>query len=105
MCLLILIFEALGVCFVFYLKVKLSDVNISEVKIYVGILINSVFIAMYIKIIKHDEFWLLGYRPDIFYDCIFVGWFAFFCIFAHAMAIPVGRKVKWWFSRKNGEWN
>lgn len=101
MCWLLVLLEVCGVLLVFWLKSVLSSPRLGDAQLIFGLVVNSIFIWIYMQMIQHDDFPFLGYRPDIFEFCSFAGWFTFVCIFVHGFAIPAERKVRFLFGLVN----
>jgi hypothetical protein len=87
--------------FAYFLKVNLSGSNLNHVKLYSCLVFNWISVAPYMGILTNNRFLFFGYWPDIIIEHHFVGWIAFICIFIHLFALPVKRKVKWWFHENN----
>ncbi len=91
------ILAACGIFFAYALKIYLSNTNLNHAKFYFCIIFNGFFVVPYIEIIENNHFPFLGNKPETISEHPFIGWIAFFCILAHSAALPVKRKVKWWF--------
>lgn len=88
-----------GISAAYLLKVHLSGSDLSYAKFYSCLVFNGFFVIPYIEILQNNDFLFLGHRPEITSEHPFIGWISFICIFIHLFALPVKRKVKWWFSR------
>ncbi|MCE4054825.1 hypothetical protein [Pseudomonas sp. Au-Pse12] len=91
---------ACGIGVAYFLKVRLSGSDLNYTKLYACLVFNGFFVVPYIDILQNQNFLFLGRRPELLLEHEFIGWIAFFCIFIHLFALPVKRKVRWWFSRK-----
>jgi hypothetical protein len=94
------ILAACGIFLAYVLKIYLSNTNLNHAKLYGSVIFNGLFVVPYIDIIENNNFPFLGYRPETILEHPSIGWIAFFCILAHSTALPVKRKVKWWFFQK-----
>ena len=88
-----------GVICGFSLKVLLSSKNLGYTKLFLGMAPNMLAMALHYKIAYLNKFPLLGHRPDIIDEHVFIGWLALLCFFLHASAFPVKQDLNWWWKR------
>ncbi|CRM26409.1 hypothetical protein [Pseudomonas sp. 31 R 17] len=89
----------LGVACAFSLRVLLSSETLGYTKLFLGLIPNMLAMALHYQIAYLNKFPLLGYRPDIIDEHIFIGWLALICFFLHASAFPVKQDLNWWWKR------
>lgn len=94
------LFALWGILSAYTLRIKFSGEELwgfLALKFIVCIIFNFVFVFIYLRIVKFQEFPVLGFRPDLIADYPLISYIAIFCIYIHAFAFPVEIELRWWF--------
>ena len=90
------LFVLWGILSAYTLRIRFSGEKLWDflgVKFIVCMIFNSVFGFVYFRIVKFQEFPVLGFRPDLIADYPLISYIAIFCIYIHGFAFPVKREL------------
>lgn len=91
------LFATWGILCAYTLKIRFSGTEYFLAKFLLCLIFNGFFAITHLSMIEENNFPLLGYNPDLISNYPIIGWIAFFCIPAHAGALPVRWEIRWWF--------
>ena len=92
-----------GVLCAFSLRVILSSQNLGYIRLFLGLIPNMLAMRIHYKIAAFDEYPLIGHRPEIINEHIFIGWLALTCFLLHASAFPVKRDLNGWWKKPKSQ--